>query len=36
MKKLVVIAASLAGLLFLGSAAMNFVSGLGSQVSSVT
>ena len=36
MKKLVVIAASLAGLLFLGSAAVNFVSGLGSQVSKVT
>ena len=36
MKKLAVIAASLAALLFLGSTAMNFVSGLGSQVSSVT
>ena len=36
MKKLAVIAAALAALLFLGSTAVNFVSGLGSQVSGVT
>ncbi len=36
MKKLVIAGISLAVLLSLGSAAMNFVSGLGSQVSKVT
>ncbi len=36
MKKLVIVGISLAALLSLGSAAMNFVSGLGSQVSKVT
>ena len=36
MKKIIVIGASLAALFFLGSTAMNFVSGLGSQVSGVT
>ena len=36
MKKLIIAGISLAVLLSLGSAAMNFVSGLGSQVSKVT
>jgi phosphosulfolactate synthase (CoM biosynthesis protein A) len=36
MKKLIIVGISLAILLSLGSAAVNFVSGLGSQVSKVT
>jgi phosphosulfolactate synthase (CoM biosynthesis protein A) len=36
MKKLVIIGISLAALFFLGSTALNFVSGLGSQVSQVS
>jgi phosphosulfolactate synthase (CoM biosynthesis protein A) len=36
MKKLVIIGISLAALFFLGNTALNFVSGLGSQVSQVS
>jgi|694.fasta_scaffold06726_18 phosphosulfolactate synthase (CoM biosynthesis protein A) len=36
MKKLVIVGISLAALFFLGSTALNFVSGLGSQVSQVS